>query len=288
MESIKELKVICQTTAQKDISNVYMRYICRPISLRITRLLIPTEATPDQVSFAMIITGIISSLVFLIAHPISFLLGALLLQLWYILDCVDGELARYRSYSTNKEVIQDKASLAMTGAYWDYLNHYIVHGLVPLTIAYGLFLKTQNPSWMLVGFAASIFQVLLLAIHDTKCRAYLCKIRKAVPTHVLNIKPPLNKTEAAAEKKKFNLMMFFKLPFVAVHYLATYPSVMNVAALLALLSCLTGFRSDFRGWFLWFYALGSGIVFLGLAYQLLHDKGLDKDFDKEFYFETRT
>ncbi len=288
METIKELKVICQTTAQKDISNVYMRYICRPISIRITRFLIPTAVTPDQVSFAMIVTGVIASLIFLIAHPISFFLAALLLQFWYILDCVDGELARYRSYSKNKEVIQDKATLPITGAYWDYLNHYIVHGLVPLTISYGLFLKTQNSFWILLGFVTSTFQVMLLAIHDTQCRAYLTKIRKTLPTHVLNVKSASEVDEAAPEKKKMKGIMFLKLPFVTVHYLSTYPSVMNVITVLALTSCLTGFGSDFRGFFLWFYALGSGVVFLGLAYKLLHDRGLDKEFDKEFYLEKRT
>ena len=46
MESIAELRNICQTTAKKDVSNVYMRYVSRFFSIYLTRLILPLPVTP--------------------------------------------------------------------------------------------------------------------------------------------------------------------------------------------------------------------------------------------------
>ena len=108
MESIAELRKICQSTAKKDKSNVYMRYVSRFFSIYLTRLVLPTRGTPNQVSFTMIVTGVASSFFFLSPHRAIFLLGAFLLQLWYIIDCMDGEVARYRQYQNTQTVITDK------------------------------------------------------------------------------------------------------------------------------------------------------------------------------------
>ena len=67
MEKIAELRVICQTTAKKDISNVYMRYVCRFFSIYLTRIFLPLGVAADQVSFAMILTGMIGA--FYLAMP---------------------------------------------------------------------------------------------------------------------------------------------------------------------------------------------------------------------------
>ena len=60
METIEELKKICQGTIHKDASNVYMRHVCRPLSIRMTRFLLPTTVTADQVSQAMIAAGFLT------------------------------------------------------------------------------------------------------------------------------------------------------------------------------------------------------------------------------------
>jgi len=284
VESIRELKTICQTTAKKDVTNVYMRYVCRSVSIHITRLLIPTNVTADQVSFVMILTGVIANLFFLSPYRIVFLLGTLVLQFWYILDCVDGEIARYRAYQKNQQVVQEKMELQMTGAYWDYLNHYIVHGLVPLTTSFGLYQATKNTGWILIGFVASISQTLLLAVHDAKSRAFVAKIRKMIKSNWVGSRD--QETSPQSNKSQWN---FAKWAFVIIHYSCTYPTVMNVATLVAILSVMRvgGPDSDFRPLFLLYYSLASLTVFLGIATKNLRNHGLDYEFDEHFFAEPR-
>ncbi len=274
LESFGELKKICQTTAHKDVTNVYMRFVSRNISIFITRFLIPTPVTADQVSFAMIVMGILASLFFLSSSQAMFVLGALGLQLWYLLDCVDGEIARYRLYQKTGKLVEEKVELPMTGAYWDYLNHYIVHGLAPLTAGFGLFLAYENLAWFLLGFLASISQVMLLAVHDTKSRAFIAKVKKAGQSHWVGLNPKPNKGET--QKKKWGLAKWI---FVALHYSTTYPTVMNAALLAGIF--------DLRGFFLVYYALVSPIVFIGLAAKNLRNQGLDREFESEFFLVKR-
>jgi len=279
MESIEELKTICQTTAKKDISNIYMRYICRAISIHITRLLIPTSVTADQVSAAMIVVGVVASLFFLCVSPFFFITGILLLQLWYVLDCVDGEVARYRNYHKDQQVTDDKMDLPITGAYWDYLNHYIVHGLVPFTVGFGVFRATGNSFWILVGFLASLGQTLLLAIHDTKSRLFLGKINR-VAQSAFSI---TCKAQPAGEKKiaKVKQWSFGKWIFVIFHYTTTYPTVMNVLTVLGFIS-LFAVPLAARITFIIYYAVASLVVFLGLARNNLWHSALDREFDETY------
>jgi len=211
-----------------------------------------------------------------------FLLGTLILQIWYVLDCADGEVARYRAYQKNQILVKDKESFPITGGYWDYLNHYIVHGLVPLTVSYGLFLAYNNSAWILIGFLASLFQTLLLAVHDTKSRAFIGKIRKLSDEHWVRYRKD-GKTAGPGEGEgeRWGLT---KWAFVIMHYTCTYPTVMNVATLCGIAAVIwrTDGWADFRALFLLYYVIASGIVFLGLAAKNLWNSGLDREFDQSY------
>ncbi|HTL48789.1 MAG TPA: hypothetical protein VL688_12085 [Verrucomicrobiae bacterium] len=280
MESLQELKAICQTTAKKDVSNVYMRYVSRSLSIFLTRALIPTAVTPDQVSFVMILTGLLSAVFFLCPDKIVFFLGTLVLQFWYILDCVDGELARYRDYVKRKEITKEKSDLPITGGYWDYLNHYIVHGSTALGLGYGYFAKTGSHFWLFCGFVMSLAQTMLLAVHDTKSRAFVGKLTKMGKTHDVIVK-----TVGAGAPEQPKQHSLPKRIFMIVHYSGTFPTVMNVITLAALLS-LFG-KGDFRALLLLYYAAASTVVFLGLAAKNLKDRGVDRDFDALFDFRPK-
>ena len=68
----------------------------RPISLRITRLLMRTRVTPNAVSWATLALAFISA--GLVASPSrgAVVAGGLLHMFMRVVDCVDGELARLR------------------------------------------------------------------------------------------------------------------------------------------------------------------------------------------------
>ncbi len=67
------------------------RFFNRPLGRYLSKILIRTPFSPNQVSVVSTLIGIFSGWLFAGGHFIS---GALLLQLSAIIDCVDGDLAR--------------------------------------------------------------------------------------------------------------------------------------------------------------------------------------------------
>ncbi len=272
MESIAELRKICQTTAKKDKSNVYMRYVCRFLSIYGTRLVLPTKITANQVSAAMIAAGFISCLFFLFASPGLFALGAFLLQIWYLIDCMDGEVARYRHFEVTGLVVIDKRESSLTGLYYDMINHYIVNFMVPATIGFGLFQARGHASWILLGLLGALAQVLMLAMHDAKCRAILAHLKKysRVEPLVENSKAEANKDRGPAH-----------IAFMAVHYLMTYPSVMNLVGAAAILNFVFP-EIEWRVPLLIFLSIGTSLVSGTLIARILKNQLVDKELRASF------
>ncbi|WP_441251502.1 CDP-alcohol phosphatidyltransferase family protein [Kitasatospora sp. McL0602] len=90
------------------------RYYMRSISLRITRVLSTvTVITPNGLTYLMMLTGILAGAALVIPGLAGAVLGALLIQLYLLLDCVDGEVARWRRQTS------------LTGVYLDRVGHYM-------------------------------------------------------------------------------------------------------------------------------------------------------------------
>jgi CDP-L-myo-inositol myo-inositolphosphotransferase len=77
------------------------RYINRPISTRISKYLVKTNITPNQVSlFSFILCCIAASFFFLGEYP-YLLLGGIIAQISSVIDGCDGEIARLRFQETD-------------------------------------------------------------------------------------------------------------------------------------------------------------------------------------------
>ena len=114
LPSVKELRRMCQLP-MSHADTWQDKIICRRFSIYITRLLLPLGVKADQVTFIFMMTGMVAGLFFLSAGKWSYLAGVFTLQLWHILDGVDGEIARFREETS------------ITGIYFDNIIHYIVH-----------------------------------------------------------------------------------------------------------------------------------------------------------------
>ena len=141
VESIKELKKICQ----KKNDNWYGRYFVRKISIYITKLLLKTDVTPNQISGLSILIGIIAGIFFVFGNYWYTLVGASVLLLSNIVDCVDGEIARYRK------------SASVAGKYIESLNDYIVHPFIFVCITFGLYNIFHNVFIFVLGFSIVLF-----------------------------------------------------------------------------------------------------------------------------------
>src|SRR3989344_8786189 len=129
MESIGELRTICQQQKSegKDFPLHFGYGIHRFLSIYITRFLLLTvpRVSPNFISLAMIVVSIMGALLLSRQSLGLQAWGILIIYLGFLLDKVDGEIARYRQHFT------------AVGVYLDEIYHLIVPSLVLVAFVYG-------------------------------------------------------------------------------------------------------------------------------------------------------
>ncbi|MDT0344323.1 CDP-alcohol phosphatidyltransferase family protein [Streptomyces litchfieldiae] len=161
--SVAELRPVVHPPGVKDrrsgehwAGRLYMR----EISLRWTRHLVTTRVTPNQLTYLMVLAGLAAGAALLVPGLPGALLGALLIQLYLLLDCVDGEVARWR------------AQTSITGVYLDRVGHYLAEAA--LLVGFGVraadvFAQEEaapNWLWAFLGTVAALGAILIKAETD--------------------------------------------------------------------------------------------------------------------------
>lgn len=153
MPTIRELRDICQVPVLNSPGeNWYGKRVSRKVSIYFTWIFLKLGLTPNQVTLLHILSGVSGALLLLRDDIISIVAAVVLLQLWLIFDCSDGEVARYTKKYSDK------------GIYLDYLGHYLFNPFIFLPMAV-IFYREYTFSWaMLLGallLLASIFKRLV-------------------------------------------------------------------------------------------------------------------------------
>jgi phosphatidylglycerophosphate synthase len=82
---------------QKPVEGVLTAFLARPFSRRITALVADVRwVTPNLLTVSSLILGLVGCLIWLKGTWVFAVTGTIIFHLGYILDCSDGELARYR------------------------------------------------------------------------------------------------------------------------------------------------------------------------------------------------
>jgi phosphatidylglycerophosphate synthase len=140
----------------------------RRVSLRLTRLLAPTRVTPDLLTATMGIVGVAAALVATIPALWAALVAFVLLQLQLLLDCSDGELARWRGPTGGAR-----------GVYVDNLSHWVTDALLLAAVAVradgGL---RSIDGWTTIGLATA---VLALLVHAETDLVYVARAKLGLP-----------------------------------------------------------------------------------------------------------
>ena len=96
MYTIKEIKK--QYTAEKQLqdkkTNFWVYLFNRRLSFYPTWLFLLLGLSANQVTLLSILVGLSGCVLFSFGGHINFIIGAILINIWAILDCVDGNLAR--------------------------------------------------------------------------------------------------------------------------------------------------------------------------------------------------
>lgn len=125
------------------------RLYMRRLSLRCTRHLVGTRVTPNSLTLAMVVVGLGAAVAAALPGVLWALAAAVLVQVYLLLDCVDGEVARWR------------AATSAAGVYLDRLGHQVVEAALVIGIGVRASGWPLQPTWWLILGAVGALLVML-------------------------------------------------------------------------------------------------------------------------------
>lgn len=153
--SIAELRAVTQPEsifARNSGEHWAGRLYMRRLSPYLTRLLLRTPLTPNGVTWIMILTGVAAAAVLTLPGIVPAVAVVVLLQLQILLDCSDGELARWTGRKSPM------------GIYLDRVGHYLTEATLPI----GLGIRADGGwdaigGWTTLGLAVAVVVLLIKA-----------------------------------------------------------------------------------------------------------------------------
>lgn len=161
--SMAELRAVAQPPAvlnRRNSEHWAGALYLRKASIYLTRALLPTGIAANAVTWWIAIIGVGAAAVLLLPGWWPFLVAAVLVQVSIMVDCTDGEIARWRGQSS------------AAGVYIDRVCHYLVEAALPIALGFhldgGLHLdgSTAAGGWTILGLATAILVLLKKAFGD--------------------------------------------------------------------------------------------------------------------------
>ncbi len=171
VESIKYLKKICHKSKSDE---PYIENFLRIFSIRITKLLLYTPLSGNQVSILGMFNTLLATILFMFGNYWLSLVASVLVLLSWVIDCCDGEVTRY------------KRQASMRGGYLDDIGYYLIETMPLIGITLGIFRSTENFIILVFGFSA-VFFLLMTRIVDLRRFVFV------VDENIHNLKKDKNK-----------------------------------------------------------------------------------------------
>lgn len=150
-----------------------------------------TKFTPNQITITSFIFGLLSAYFFLQGTKINLIIGALLFEVSYILDCVDGRIARL------------KALESKIGGYLDITTDVIKYCFIIICMAYGQYNITRDIWFFLLGYTFLSIEFVSMISNN-----YFANIRKENKKGA-NHKEDKKDTIGLPIKDKYSFLMKF-------------------------------------------------------------------------------
>lgn len=200
VESLRELNALCQKPHYRTVGNWMVRRIERPLALYLTWALLHTPVTANQVTAVSFLVALGAG--FFLAQPWTgaLLTGMGLLQFWYLLDHVDGQIARYRK--------TDSAD----GLFFDFMMHHLVNFIPLFCISLSLYSDSFDMGWVITGYVASVSLGLVAILNDAKAKAFYAYLLKGEGNFFVRregASPTIQKSSSGPTKKIFSLFHKF-------------------------------------------------------------------------------
>ena len=216
--NLESLRVELQKP-RRHKDSLYGRWVMRRLSIYVTAVLGLLPVSPFAINLASIIAGLIGAWLVASRHWVS---GILMINLWYLLDHVDGELARYRRV------------FCATGLFFDSMANVIV---IPAAFAAsGFALAHGGPNglkWFFVGLTAGYGSMMMFVVPYCEAAVILQRFHQGrLQLNAATVTPGMTASQPSQS--------FFKKIFSILHETATFPVFLPAATACVLISAIIG------------------------------------------------
>lgn len=208
--SVSAREVYLKTRKVRDL--FWNSYVCRPLAAVVVDALKNTRVTPDQVTLVSVAVAVVAALILIgVPGTAGLLAGVLVYQFSYVLDCVDGMLARWRGTASS------------VGHLLDFLMDELKAFLILTAVTLRLFSESEDPRFLMLGLLGLLALASGIALTTFLRRPELAQPTRA-PEAALGLPDPTPVQRARA--------WIQKLVVGTGKFLVHYPSYILYAALL--------------------------------------------------------
>ena len=128
------------------------------ISSSLSPLFLKTSVTPNQMTVASGIFGVIGSIMLISESYLNLIIAAIFLQIYTILDLVDGDIARAKNMQSN------------FGMWLDIFFDKLIDFLIIISLTLGVYFKTDEPLFLIYGICLMglVFSIqFIMVLNDT-------------------------------------------------------------------------------------------------------------------------
>jgi phosphatidylglycerophosphate synthase len=188
------------------------RLYMRRVSPYLTRLLLRTPISANGVTWLMIAAGVAAAAVLALPGLLAAVGALLLVQLQLLLDCSDGEVARWRGEKS------------VTGVYLDRIGHWVTDAALPIALG----IRADGDDYVVLGLVCA---VLVLMIQGEGALVTVARAEAG--------RPPAADTEAVAAPRGGLLRSLRRAARTLPFYRAFVPIEATFLALVAQIAGLT-------------------------------------------------
>ena len=210
-------------TVRKEVDEPYARYIMRHVSIYFTWVVVRTPITANQVTLLQGILGIGGAICLGTGRPRTAVVGVILLQLGFVLDLVDGEVARWKN------------TQSITGFYLDQIGHVVVIPIFLFGLGFGVWNQTGYMEALICAFLSGLF--ILRLEEDTMLGVTDKFLHEAInsPARLENLRSQLSGLQVSADVTQTAYKPH--QPLWATLFFR-YPNSMNAVTILILLDLI--------------------------------------------------
>lgn len=268
---IKELKEILKKRKTKPAGK-YAELFLRPLTFPFILFCVRNKIPADIVTLVHILIGVVSVIFILIGGKVFVILGIIFMQLWFLTDLVDGDVARFRE------------EISVTGIYYDMMSHYFVFPLV--FIAFGIYgyHSTGDFNLIYLTLITSVAILLKKLVDDCKLSAITVQCRRD-DINLYSIedkKKEKHKTGRKSDKEAkeevpegSTVKKVLKGISKSFYILNSFPSIMNVVCLVLLYEVFVPNELPLFLITLSFYTISLNFIWVWTFYNTIKYKKVD-------------